>query len=169
MCRPTNVHGSSWGAHDLFQEEQVAAADAHSRLEAALHCIERGGPTAGNTKCCTASNARPTVLDYHFAFTHSEWLSWRASCACAGSIGVHFHPGAPVATATRLKLHQENVFFAKIFCWAVCSQSRSYVLTLCDLVAAKLEALGRQHLPAWCCCALSPACDATAGAFCLQT
>lgn len=66
-----------------MQEEVCNAADAASRLDAALHSVQRGGHTAGVTKCSTASNSRPTVLDYHFAFTHGRagWCLWSAAHA----------------------------------------------------------------------------------------
>jgi len=48
----------------------VPSLDAHARLEAALHSLD----LAGSTKCSTAPNVRPTVLDYHFTYENSELL-----------------------------------------------------------------------------------------------
>lgn len=73
-CRPSPIQEAAVGSAcpQLVQEEVCDATDAHARLDAGLHSVQRGGHTAGCTKCSTASNARPTILDYHFAFTHSE-------------------------------------------------------------------------------------------------
>lgn len=66
------------------------AEDAHARLDAALHSVHRGGHMAGCTKCSTASNTRPTILDYYYAFTHSEWAALRDTlCAVVCSLNAN--------------------------------------------------------------------------------
>jgi hypothetical protein len=53
---------------DELDEQVVESQEAHARLEAALHSLGH----SGTTLCSTASNARPTVLDYHYAYEHGE-------------------------------------------------------------------------------------------------
>eukprot|EP00775_Hariotina_reticulata_P011509 gene11509-11652_t len=55
----------SWGA--AAEEIVVDSLDAHERLEAVLHSLD----LAGSSKCSTAANNRPTVLDYHYAYEHN--------------------------------------------------------------------------------------------------
>lgn len=50
--------------HPIGDEIIINSLDPHDRLEAALHSLDH----AGTTRVATASNARPTVLDYHFAY-----------------------------------------------------------------------------------------------------
>ncbi len=75
LHRPTPIQETPGSCPELVQEEVCDADDAHARLDAALHSVQRGGHEAGCTKCSTASNTRPTILDYHFAFTHSALSS----------------------------------------------------------------------------------------------
>jgi hypothetical protein len=60
---------------DSKDEQMVDSQEAHARLEAALHSLGH----SGTTLCSTASNARPTVLDYHYAYEHGERSSM-SSC-----------------------------------------------------------------------------------------
>lgn len=71
--RSVGTHSKVWDGPNLVHEEICNATDARSRLEAGVQCVQRGGSLAGQTKCSTASNVRPTVLDYHFAYTHGEF------------------------------------------------------------------------------------------------
>jgi hypothetical protein len=65
-CCRTEYVPDSWGA--AADEIVVPSLDAHARLEAALHSLD----LAGSTKCSTAPNVRPTVLDYHFTYENSK-------------------------------------------------------------------------------------------------
>jgi hypothetical protein len=68
-CRPTSLHEEGWHSASGFKEATCASQDPAARLVEALRCVQAGGPMAGLTKCSTASNIRPTVLDYAAAFT----------------------------------------------------------------------------------------------------
>lgn len=71
--RPCSKCCSDEQLSDSKQEQVVDSQDAHARLEAALHSLGH----SGTTLCSTASNARPTVLDYHYAYEHGERLYHR--------------------------------------------------------------------------------------------
>ncbi|WIA22970.1 hypothetical protein OEZ85_001331 [Tetradesmus obliquus] len=64
--RPCSKCCSDEQLSDSKQEQVVDSPDAHATLEAALHSLGH----SGTTLCSTASNARPTVLDYHYAYEH---------------------------------------------------------------------------------------------------
>eukprot|EP00879_Flechtneria_rotunda_P002196 GHRR01002382.1.p1 GENE.GHRR01002382.1~~GHRR01002382.1.p1 ORF type:complete len:694 (+),score=228.48 GHRR01002382.1:133-2214(+) len=55
---------------DLAYENAMRSLQANERVEAALKSLGH----AGTTTCSTASNARPTILDYHHAYMQ-EWLT----------------------------------------------------------------------------------------------
>jgi hypothetical protein len=64
----SQANASNATAGGCNDEEVVESQEAHARLEAALHSLGH----SGTTLCSTASNARPTVLDYHYAYEHGE-------------------------------------------------------------------------------------------------
>ncbi|KAF6263351.1 amidase signature domain-containing protein [Scenedesmus sp. NREL 46B-D3] len=63
-ARISSTHSSDELLSDSKDEQVVPSQEVHTRLEAALHSLGH----SGTTLCSTASNARPTVLDYHYAY-----------------------------------------------------------------------------------------------------